>query len=92
MTSYAINYDLRKPGADYQALFDEIKRSQTWWHYLESTWLVVTQETPDQIWSRLVKYVDKNDYLLIIEIRDNCQGWLPKDAWDWIHTNVPKPY
>jgi len=27
--------------------------------------------------------------LLIIEVRDNVQGWLPKDAWDWIHKNVP---
>ena len=58
---------------------------------MQSTWLVITAETPDQVWKRLEPHIDKNDYLLVIEVRDNVQGWLPKDAWDWIHTNVPRP-
>ena len=51
--------------------------------------MIVTSETPDQIWNRLEPHIDKNDYLLIIEVRDNVQGWLPKDAWGWIYENVP---
>jgi len=57
---------------------------------LESTWLIVTSETPDEIWQRLAPHIDKNDYLLIIEVRNNAQGWLPRDAWDWIDKNIPK--
>ena len=44
-----------------------------------------------QAWDRIGPHIDANDFLLIIEIRDNVQGWLPKDAWEWIHANVPKP-
>lgn len=91
MAAYSINYDLKAPGRNYQGLYDEIKKSQLWWHYLESTWIIITNETPDAVWNRLSSQIDKNDFLLIIEVRDRCQGWLPKDAWDWIHTNVPQP-
>lgn len=86
--AYAINYDLKKPGRDYSGLFSAIKNCGKWWHYLDSTWLVISNESPNQIWKRLEPYADKNDYLLIIEVRDNVQGWLPKEAWDWIHENV----
>jgi hypothetical protein len=91
MTAYSINYDLKAPGRNYQDLYAEIKKSQLWWHYLESTWIIVTNETPDQVWARLAPKIDKNDYLMIIEVRNRCQGWLPKDAWEWIHTNVSPP-
>jgi len=32
--------------------------------------------------------IDKKDFILIIEIRKNYQGWLPKEAWDWINERV----
>ena len=89
MRAFSINYDLKVPGRDYSRLYDEIKRSSKWWHYLDSTWIVITNESAQQIWNRLAKHIDKNDYILIVEILDNVQGWLPKDAWKWIRANVP---
>lgn len=90
--AYAINYDLKAPGRDYSGLYEAIKKTSLWWwHYLDSTWLIVTEETPSQIWSKLAHHIDKNDFLLIIEVRDNIQGWLPKEAWEWIHDKVPPP-
>lgn len=88
---YCVSYDLKMPGRNYEPLFEALKKNQKWWHYLQSTWLVLTPETPQQLWNRVANTIDTNDYLLIIEVRDNCQGWLPKEAWDWIHTNVPSP-
>jgi hypothetical protein len=92
MKVFAVNYDLRvrrKP--DYKGLEEELQNSPKWWHYLESTWLILTNETPDQLWSRIASHIHDQDRVLIIEVRDNCQGWLPKEAWDWIKTNVPYP-
>jgi len=51
----------------------------------------VPDRMAQQAWDRIGPHIDANDFLLIIEIRDNVQGWLPKDAWEWIHANVPKP-
>ena len=89
MSAFSINYDLKVPGRDYSGLYEAIKATGKWWHYLDSTWIVVTTETAGEIWRRLSTHVDKNDYLLIIEITNNAQGWLPKEAWEWIHANVP---
>jgi hypothetical protein len=77
------------PGRNYDNLYSAIKQCGKWWHYLESTWLIITSETSQQIWTRLVPHLDKSDFILIIEVRNDCHGWLPKDAWDWITENVP---
>lgn len=91
MKAYCVSYDLKAPGRNYSGLYVELKKSGLWWHYLESTWLVGTDETPNQMWQRYSHHIDQNDRLLIIEVRDNTQGWLTQKAWDWIHKNVPQP-
>ncbi len=90
MKAYSITYDLKAPDRDYKGLYEAIKGSGQWWHYLESTWLVVTNSTSKQIWDQLSPYIDRNDNILIIEIKNNAYGLLPKDAWDWIAKNVPR--
>ena len=40
MATMLIGYDLNRPGQNYDDLFDEIKNLGTWWHCLDSTWLV----------------------------------------------------
>ncbi|MEY4835631.1 MAG: hypothetical protein RI980_1746 [Bacteroidota bacterium] len=83
-----ITYDLKKPGKDYTALYNVIKTAPKWWHYLESTWIIQTPESVDTWNSRLTKVLDQNDHILIVDITKRPrQGWLPKEAWDWIRTN-----
>jgi hypothetical protein len=90
--AYAVSYDLRvKQKPDYKGLYEELKNSSVWWHYLESTWLIVTDETPGEVWNRLGRHIHQRDFLLIIEVRDNVHGWLPKGAWEWIRQYVPLP-
>lgn len=86
---YSITYDLRSPSRDYTGLYEAIKKSPKWWHFLQSTWLVLTSESAVQVWNRLAPHIDNNDSLLVIEVRNNKEGWLPKEAWDWINQNVP---
>ena len=88
---YILTYDLKTPGKDYSGFYNAIKASPKWWHYLQSSWLIYTDEAPTVLWNRLCSHVDKSDRVLIIEVRDNCQGWLPKDAWDWIHQHAGMP-
>src|SRR5947208_3217570 len=88
---YCVSYELRVAGKNYEPLYNELKKSTRWWHYLQSTWLIQTDETAVQVWQRLVAHVDQQDSVLLIEVRNNAQGWLPKDAWDWIRDNVPPP-
>lgn len=85
---YVVSYDLNKSGQDYVGLHNELKNSTSWWHYLDSTWLIYTSESADQLYDRIGKYIDKNDYVLVIEVRSNYSGWLPQKAWDWIKSYI----
>jgi hypothetical protein len=83
---YAINYDLRRPGQNYGDLHAAIEKlGSSCWHYLGSTWLVDTHLNADQIWERLRPHLDQTDSVLVIRVANDNQGWLPKEAWDWIN-------
>lgn len=88
MTVYCVSYDLNKSGQNYKALYDELESSSGYWHYLDSTWLVSTSETADQLSNRILKHLDSNDSLLVIKVVSPKAGWLPQDAWDWINQHI----
>ena len=87
---YAINYDLNQPGQNYDELHEAIKGCGDWWHYLDSTWLVDTNLTAQEVWNKLSPHTDKNDSILIIGINRDNAGWLPQKAWDWINSHTIK--
>lgn len=89
MPAYLVTYDLYRPGQNYDGLIEELKKTAGWWHYMKSTWILSSSESPAQIWERLKPQVDTTDSVLIIQVCDNVSGWLEKDAWEWIHKHVP---
>lgn len=87
---FLISYDLKSPGRDYTSLYNHIKSLGEWWHYLESTWIVKMPYATDitQISTSIRQMMDSNDCLLVIDITGKDRnGWLPKDAWEWITNN-----
>lgn len=87
---YSINYDLKRPGQNYDALHEAIKGCGAWWHYLGSTWLIDTSLNAKGVWDRLSPHVDNNDNMLIVGITRDYSGWLPQAAWDWINQRAHK--
>lgn len=91
MSILCVTYTITPGKRDYASLYEAIKAhpATTWWHYLDSTWLVKTTESPTAMSQRLVPLIDSvDDSLLIVEIVPGRRaGWLPKKAWDWIKTN-----
>ena len=86
---YIVSYDLRNRKKNYIGLTEQLQYSPRWWHYLQSTWLVSTEESASQLYNRLSAHLDSDDSILIIEAGNHAQGWLPKDAWEWIHKEIP---
>lgn len=78
--AYLITHDCK----ENKNLDEEIKNSLKWWHYIESTWIIITDETANEIWNRLENKINNDDNLLIIDIGNSYQGWLTSKAWDWI--------
>ena len=85
MAAQLISYDLKKPGQDYGKLFDAIKAIGSWWHCLESVWIVVTDKSSSVVRDELQTHVDSNDKLVVLKLSggwaslnlpDNCNEWL----------------
>jgi len=69
MKTYLIGYDLNTPGKDYQPLIDKIKETfNTWWHGLDSTWIVKSNLSAEQIRDILRLLIDDNDELLVVSL------------------------
>lgn len=87
---YLISYDLKSADKNYDSLHKAIKGlGSKWWHYLDSTWFVVTNISLAQSSEILRKEMDGNDLLLIIDVADykEVNGWLPSKAWEWLRNN-----
>lgn len=66
MKTYIIGYDLNRPGQDYADLIAAIKTYSTWWHHLDSTWIIKTNETAQQVRDKLTPHIDNTDELLVV--------------------------
>jgi hypothetical protein len=85
MKTYLVGYDLDKPGQDYNDLIKAIKALGSWWHCLDSTWIIKTDWSAIQIRDNLQKHIDSNDKLLVVLLSgegawvgfdSQCSNWL----------------
>ena len=89
MKSYLIGYDLNKSGQDYSSLIEQIKKLGTWWHCLDSTWVIKTNSSAQQIRDFLRKYIDSNDELLVVHLSGEA-AWagFKKECSEWLKNNL----
>ncbi|HBC2029006.1 TPA: hypothetical protein I9Z65_000521 [Clostridium perfringens] len=90
MAAYMITYDLNSKGQKYDEVIKAIKDSSTgaWCTYWKSSYLIKSYLTPDQILDKIKPHLDGNDTLIIIEVKNNYQGWLSKKQWQYIKENI----
>lgn len=91
MKTYLISYDLIKPEAlpEYMRLFSTIKTATFWAKPLRSVWLVKTSLSSVQIRDELMKVIDANDRILVIEVTNNWAAFkLPKEVIEWMQQGL----
>ena len=89
MAVQMISYDLRKPGRNYDDLYKAIKAIGTWWHCLESVWLVKTNSTSGDIRTQLQQFIDVNDDLVVFGLNGNWATYgLSDDCNNWLRNNL----
>lgn len=89
MNTYLITYDLMKPGQDYDDLHEAIKKLGTWWHCLDSTWIVKHAGPAMTIRDALRQHTDANDKLLVVLLSGEG-AWANFDATcsKWLKDNL----
>ncbi len=88
MKKYLITYNLKTQNWNYNGFFNALKSIGPWWHYIDSTWIIKTNLSSNEIYNRIAPgLLSTQDYILIVEINNKDKyGWLPKDAWDWLNS------
>lgn len=90
MAVYAVTYDLRAPGREYNDLYKAIKR-YTCCHALDSTWFIDTNSTAAEVRDALCETVDKGDQIYVLRLRkawaacrtEDCTKWIKSDSRTW---------
>jgi len=88
MSLYCIGYELVDRSGMYATLVGEIETHETWWHCLDSTWIIASPKTADQVKDHLQQYIGLNDKLIVVEIAGDA-AWVgfDKECSDW-PTNI----
>lgn len=68
MQSMIVCYDLRKPGADYSALYEKLKSYTHWAKITESTCFIKTGRSCSEVRDDLLTVMDSNDRIFVAKL------------------------
>jgi len=94
MKYYIVSYDRKGLPAykAFHAAFVKYTGIKTWWHYIQSCYLIGTELTASDISDHFTKCANEagiptTHLVLKVDLTDR-QGMLVKDAWAWIKKNA----
>lgn len=85
---YLITYDLCNPGQNYDQVIQAIKDASTgvWCSFWKSSWLIKSNLiSANSVFEKIQPHLDGNDRCLVIEVKNNKQGWLSQEEWDYLN-------
>ena len=86
MQTYLVAFTLNRPNADPAQVLQGIKSiAKGWMQYIPNVILIRSEESADAIAKRIYKLITNEDYLVVIKVTQEYQGWMPKDAWNWLN-------
>jgi len=89
MKCFAISYDLIGPNRNYDKIHKAIRDLGFYAYIHESLFIVKSTNTSSQLYDILIKSLDSNDKLLVIELgKDATWVRLDKEVSDWLKSNL----
>jgi hypothetical protein len=90
MTAFSITYKLAKITQDPAPILDRIKGFESWWHDVDSVWMVATNMSPVEIRDQLWTAMGDAGQLLVVEVTG--QSWAHAGVNDegtaWLKAHV----
>lgn len=75
MKTILVSYDLRKPGRNYDNLYEHLESYPDHISPLESVWLLKTSFSAKRVRNAVLKHIDSNDGLLVINVTGAAAAW-----------------
>jgi hypothetical protein len=74
MRLHVVSYDLNRPGQNYPALFARLAQLGAQ-RILYSQWMLKSALTASQLCDDLVRHIDPNDMILVIDASNSPMAW-----------------
>ena len=84
--AYALMFDT-DDNLDYNSVHKSITSIQglySWFHYLQSSYVLISESDTNVLTQELIKILPNKRFLIFRIDLATRNGWLPKEAWDWI--------
>lgn len=90
MKTMLVGYDLNKPSQDYDKLIAVLKDYPNWWHHLDSTWFIKTNDSNITVRDHLKQFIDASDKLLVVDVTSDAAAWtgFNEKGSEWIKSNL----
>ena len=76
MATLLIGYDIHDTRNDaYDELIKAIQSLGSWWHHLETVWIVRCDHSPLEVRDHLKKHIAEDDQLLVVDISGDAAEW-----------------
>jgi hypothetical protein len=87
-----VSYDLNRPGQDYQTLFSAIRSLGGAIKVQKSVWYVDTNYDEKQARDHLIRVMDRNDSLIVVNSTTDAIAWhgLAADVEAFLRARWPK--
>jgi hypothetical protein len=89
MSVLLVTYDLKKPGRNYQPVYDYLKKFN-YCHTMDSVWLIDTALGVVAVRDALMKLIDENDVVFVVRLQNDwaawrygCANWLKDPLRKW---------
>lgn len=86
MNTLLVGYDLHRPGQDYEDLIEYLETMPSWWHHLDSTWIIEAHFSAAELRDKLKTFMDDNDTVLVIVLPKGVDwaSFLLPEGNDWL--------
>jgi len=87
MNTYLLSCDFNNPERDYSTCYKEMQK-YTALHCFDSTWLIKTNETIDEVETNLLSKKGPFESMIICKVEMPIRGSLSTLQWDWVEENL----
>lgn len=85
-----ITYDSNKPGQDCGKILEFIKSFPTWAKLSETSYAIVTNETPENVFKQLNPFLSESSKLFIVKLTYPYAGIRGTAVAAWLDKNLSK--
>ena len=84
--AYALMFDI-DDNLDYSEVHKQVTTIPSllsWFHYLQSSYILISESDSNELTQYLIKIIPNKRFLLFRIDLSSRNGWMPKEAWEWI--------